>query len=130
MILTTILVVVGLFFGGVRADKCCEWPISAIGVNSLNVTLNDIECDEPIRIDCARAWPNDGAQKVGIAGFKDRSDTSKYTILAAMEFRVQKTVICSPSNNKWYPEGSPEDKFSGFTCAFLLNNGTWQYVFY
>ncbi|EFP13102.1 hypothetical protein GCK72_004821 [Caenorhabditis remanei] len=126
MILTTILVVVGFCFGGVVADsdRCCHYPISTTTINSANVTSMNFKCVEPISLKCQNV--NSGVvKKIGIAGFKDRSDTSKYTILSVSEEElVEKTMICSPST-MWHLEEKPEDEYLSFSCAYMLQDGTW-----
>ncbi|EFP13157.1 hypothetical protein CRE_07717 [Caenorhabditis remanei] len=119
MILTIILVVVGLCFGGVEADKCCPYPIRTTTISSVNVTSMEFKCVEPIAMKCQNV--NGGLiKKIGIAG------GSTNTILTVSEEQLlEKTVICTPSSTKWHLEEKPEDEYSSFSCAYMLNDGTW-----
>ncbi|KAF1746599.1 hypothetical protein GCK72_023056 [Caenorhabditis remanei] len=124
MILTTILVVVGLCFGGVGAeiesiqsdrDKCCQYPILLATANDANVTRQNFKCAEPISLKCHRD-KNGQFVKLAIAGTNDQFKT--FTLLAESEMTLlERTVICSSSlfRSKWHLDGS-EDEFSSFTC--------------
>ncbi|KAF1764873.1 hypothetical protein GCK72_004824 [Caenorhabditis remanei] len=104
--------------------KCCPYPLRP-GV-TVNVTGPSFKCDEPIAMECQITNDFGGlVNKIGIAG---SSDGYTNTILTVSEEKfLEKTVICSPSSAMWHLEGVPEDKFSGFTCAYMFSNGTWLY---
>ena len=96
----------------------------------------EFKCVEPIAMKCQNV--NGGLiKKIGIAGGSTNTIvsfptlsihlTSHFQLTVSEEQLLEKTVICAPSSTMWHLEEKPEDEYLSFSCAYMLNDGTWMF---